>query len=76
MDTRKSDEIRPAHIRKPDVHDHPVELLPIRLELLQGSQGGIGLQAVVAGLPESLAGHLAYHRFVVDYEQRGQASRL
>ena len=55
MDARESDEIQPAHIWKPDVDDHAVELLPIGLELLQRRQGGIGLKAGITGLPERLA---------------------
>src|SRR4051812_48366434 len=77
MDARQSDEIQAAHIWKPDVYDHPVEMLPIRLELLQGGQGGIRLQAGITGLPEGLAGHLPYHGFVLDDEKRGhEADRL
>jgi hypothetical protein len=74
MDARQSDEIQAAHIRKPDVYDHPVELLPIHLELLQGRQGGIGLQAGITSLPEGLAGQLPYHGFVINDEKRGHGA--
>lgn len=67
MDARESDEVQPAHIWKPDVYDHPVEPLWIRLELLQRRQGGIGLKAGIIGLPEGLAGHPAYDWFVINY---------
>ena len=71
MDARQSDEIQPAHIWKPDVYDHAVEPLRIRLELLQRRQGGIGLKAGKTGLPEGLAGHLTYYGFVINDEKRG-----
>jgi hypothetical protein len=71
MDARESGEIQPAHVWKPDVDDHPVELLPIGLELFQGRQGGIGLEAGITGLPESLARQLTDYRFVIDDENRG-----
>ncbi len=71
MDARESNEIQPAHVWKPDVDDHPVELLPIGLELLQSRQGGIGLEAGITGLPERLARQLTDYRFVVDDEKRG-----
>jgi hypothetical protein len=71
MDAREADEIQPAHIRKPDVYDHAVEPLRIRLELLEGGQGRIGRKAGVPGLTEGLAGHLTHDRFVIDHEKRG-----
>jgi hypothetical protein len=71
MDARQSNEIQPAHIWKPDVYDHTVELLPIGLELLQRRQGCVRLKTGIPGLPEGLAGHPTYHGFVIDHEKRG-----
>src|SRR6476619_3895194 len=76
MDARQADEIQPAHIWKPDVYDHPIELLPIRLELLQSRKGGIGLQAGITGLPEGSARQVTYHGFVINDENRGHRARV